>query len=501
MARSRTIVACFVLFTAFSVFDRIAAGDDRDDGGVASHASRCSEMNFDELKRFVAAQSSPTHPAENVCADSEAAACDEEEAAYLAKCEEVQLSQQGGVFGRLMTAIDQVSNQDLRDKLMSLVSFHQHDLEFAEKIVEKVVYLVRRTEELRLAAQLGSAIGAIDNHVANDAITLDPNSFFEDMLVSAASTGNSEVVQRMIGIGADVDWQDVVTGNTALTVAVNAGSLDTVRLLLGAGADPNVASRTGPPLLHAATGGKLDIVDALLGADADVNARWDDGVTALYQAVRGRHQGTVDALLAANANVNVADTKGQTPLFIAVYEKHFALVETLLSANAELDAYSADEVSALGAAVSIGALDIVNLLLASGAGTEPPPRCERCIPPIFAAMVAKDVACVSALLDAGASLKTRFQGIDQLAFAKRVGDQAVIDVWLSARHRGVLGYGDFMDVVIFLVSLPIGVLALKLVFFLLVRTWKVLVVLCVCACVSLWLELEQQRQAAMETKK
>ena len=76
------------------------------------------------------------------------------------------------------------------------------------------------------------------------------------------------------------------------------------------------------------------------------------------------------------------------------------------------------------AATLVGASDIVNMLLQAGTDTEVPPRCEKCIPPIFE--------------NAGAKLTTRYKGTTQLAFVKSVGDHTVIKAWLSVSHRGFL---------------------------------------------------------------
>ena len=67
-------------------------------------------------------------------------------------------------------------------------------------------------------------------------------------------------------------------------MAANNGALDTVRFLIGAGADVNMRdSADETPLMRVLLGGhaRLDTVKALVEAKADVNARNKSGTTVL----------------------------------------------------------------------------------------------------------------------------------------------------------------------------------------------------------------------------
>ena len=70
-------------------------------------------------------------------------------------------------------------------------------------------------------------------------------------------------------------------------------------------------------LLWAAHWNDLETVDLLLRAGAKVNAADDHGVTPLARACENASAAMVDKLLDAGANPNVAQTSGLTPLMIA----------------------------------------------------------------------------------------------------------------------------------------------------------------------------------------
>jgi len=76
---------------------------------------------------------------------------------------------------------------------------------------------------------------------------------------------------------------------TPLHAAVQCNNADTARLLLNAGADPNVRFGSGQTLLHlVAYRGQEELAALLISAGADVNTKNDDGITPLDEAEAGR---------------------------------------------------------------------------------------------------------------------------------------------------------------------------------------------------------------------
>lgn len=91
-------------------------------------------------------------------------------------------------------------------------------------------------------------------------------------------------------------------GNTALERAAAQGFVDVVETLLGAGADPSPRVERSPP--HAAAKeGRADVVKVLLAAGVPVDAPLQDK-TALCLATQHRKHEVIDVLLAAGATVD-----------------------------------------------------------------------------------------------------------------------------------------------------------------------------------------------------
>jgi cytohesin len=130
-------------------------------------------------------------------------------------------------------------------------------------------------------------------------------------LRAAADRGESEVVARLLEIGADA--HGVTPGRWVLEVGC-------ARLLLAAGADVNHApSRWSSWIWLSCNGnnGRKDdpaLVRALLDAGADVRAR-AFGKTALHFAAKAGFVETVRLLLDAGADPNARDDDGHTPLW------------------------------------------------------------------------------------------------------------------------------------------------------------------------------------------
>lgn len=113
--------------------------------------------------------------------------------------------------------------------------------------------------------------------------------------------------------GAHVDKR-VAGGTTALNEASFWGNIATVRILLAAKADVNVAKDNGyTPLLTAASRGHAEIVKLLISAGADLNHQTKSGgLTALHLASSAGYRDIVQLLIAAGARQDIKNVRGET---------------------------------------------------------------------------------------------------------------------------------------------------------------------------------------------
>src|SRR6185369_4107699 len=122
----------------------------------------------------------------------------------------------------------------------------------------------------------------------------------------------------------------IYVGDTALHLAAAGYRVEIVKLLLGAGADPNAAKnmRKSSPLHYAADGfitgpvwdakRQVMTIKCLLENGADIHLQDMNGATPLHRAVRTRCAAAVKFLLAAGADPTMKNKPGSTPFHLAV---------------------------------------------------------------------------------------------------------------------------------------------------------------------------------------
>lgn len=115
------------------------------------------------------------------------------------------------------------------------------------------------------------------------------SAVFEDVLIDQRGSRQgfpNEVVREIFNLS--VFYGDAhASGQTPLLQAAASGQIGAVRLLLAAGADPNVATREGcTPLHKAVENGHDEIVRLLIDAGASATARHHTGATPLSIAAK-----------------------------------------------------------------------------------------------------------------------------------------------------------------------------------------------------------------------
>ena len=123
------------------------------------------------------------------------------------------------------------------------------------------------------------------------------------------------------------------------TRAAWRNGLKSVKVLLGAGADPNVVDREGKTPLHKAAGsGPAEMVLALIEAGADPNARDDLESTPLSDLSGEDDFEKAIALLGNGADPNARSTLGGTPLHSIAFGGSPKAISALIEAGADINA-------------------------------------------------------------------------------------------------------------------------------------------------------------------
>lgn len=213
------------------------------------------------------------------------------------------------------------------------------------------------------------------------------------LMLAARPARSHEAVGLLLKHGADANATSAF-GATALMAAAAGGDVETVRLLLAHGANPNVQATPDEPgflfgggrspLMWAAFRGNNEVIQLLIDAGADINAPNVLG-TPLAQAAWADRTQAAELLLARGAKTEITGfMDGYTALHWAASsdEGNDRIVKLLLqhgaNPNAEggepIDAFMGTPQTPLMLARRHGDEDVINALLAGGATKETPDR-------------------------------------------------------------------------------------------------------------------------------
>ncbi len=258
----------------------------------------------------------------------------------------------------------------------------------------------------------------------------------ETVLGLAVQSGNIDKIQFMLDAGADINYQteqgyDVLIdamhgrdillddnlisilnllisrgaavngitsyGETAIKVAAHVGRFDAVKLLLNAGANPELLGWT--QLMHAIVFGSLEQVNLLLeqGVQQDVRDCWHR--TPWLLSIQVGELPKTKLLLAKGANRNDVGNCGKTPLMYAIDNNQLDILQWLIAEGFDIEATDDFASTALMLAASLGATDCVRVLLAAGAN---PSKSNNCNDP--AIKIAGNLEIVRMLVASGEDL-------------------------------------------------------------------------------------------------
>jgi ankyrin repeat protein len=187
-------------------------------------------------------------------------------------------------------------------------------------------------------------------------------------LMYAAALGSLESMRVLLDAGADPN----LGNNFAATPLMwCAGDAAKVRLLLAKGAKVDARSKLGrtPLLIAAAYDGATEAARLLIEKGADVKARDGGGTSVLEQAAGSNHIGLVRLLLAKGAAVNTADDGGFTPLMSAAGngDRNAAPVKPLIEHGATVNDRSGDTAAGVkNGPIALGHLTALQMAAGQG---------------------------------------------------------------------------------------------------------------------------------------
>ena len=156
-------------------------------------------------------------------------------------------------------------------------------------------------------------------------------------VADAAMRGDSAGVKTLLRGGADVNAAQG-DGMTALHWAALGNDLDTMNVLVPAGASTEALTRVGAytPLHLASSRGHAAAVARLLDTGSKVGAFTATGVQPLHLAAQAGTADAVKALLDRGAEINAKDkTHGRTPLMFAASQDRLDATKLLLARGAD----------------------------------------------------------------------------------------------------------------------------------------------------------------------
>ena len=180
---------------------------------------------------------------------------------------------------------------------------------------------------------------------------------------------NKETQQEIIDYGADVNATDK-RGRTPLLLGCVLGQIDSVNVLLAAGADTTICDEEGSSCLHAAIDGRCskDTLQALIDHGAHIDARRKDGANALLRACYTGQSESVRFLLEAGADVNVTKPDDDNCLHFAVYGHCSTdILKKIIEQGVDVNAVTYGSLTALVIACSTCQTESVKVLLQLGA--------------------------------------------------------------------------------------------------------------------------------------
>ncbi|XP_051543789.1 ankyrin repeat and SOCS box protein 15-like isoform X2 [Myxocyprinus asiaticus] len=190
---------------------------------------------------------------------------------------------------------------------------------------------------------------------------------------------DAHVLDTVLMASYELSMEEVTgDGETALTLASQAGYLENVKVLLQHGASPhNTNSNNETPLLLAVRTGSYDMVETLIMGGAFVEQVCLKKWTATHEAAKVGCADILMLLLRHGAKIMGRDGHGVTPMGIAAEYGHADILAILIQNGGDVTAQASNGDSVLYDAAGSGNLDCIDLLLQHGASPNVASLCSQ----------------------------------------------------------------------------------------------------------------------------
>lgn len=150
-------------------------------------------------------------------------------------------------------------------------------------------------------------------------------------IVMAAFNNQVESIELLLNAGALIDLP-VNAGYTALMIAAS-GRVNSLKVLINAGANLNYrdVEDKASPIMLAASEGHIDCLQLLIEAGADINIQHVNEITPTMITAQRGHVTCLYLLIEAGANIELKNSDNKTALDLAIESQSFSCIQLLES--------------------------------------------------------------------------------------------------------------------------------------------------------------------------
>lgn len=226
-------------------------------------------------------------------------------------------------------------------------------------------------------------------------------------LFVALQHNRTDVVSALLAKGVDINGMDITPSYTPLSLAIQFGAEDSIKLLLSSKPNLELAPNSNyTPIMSALSQGKTSIAKMLVDAGASVTAALSNNQTALHIAVNSETTSEFvrDVLLpkGAKAHINTKDSNGQIPFHNV---RKVDMAKCLINAGSEIKVLDNHNISPILRAVTTNRPEMVEFLLSVGLKDYiDTPNSSNGYNPLWSAADSKNINLIKILIKNGANL-------------------------------------------------------------------------------------------------